>query len=345
MATIVRLGGALDSFDVISTPGIVQDVPPEVSDLYATLEMVANTTKPLVILVSDEDAFPGRARPAGAPARRPVRAPLCPALPESHQPAGHQPRHRGQDVGRQRARPALSSIPTMAWPAPRRPSRPAGALALLNAELLAGLVLSQLIREGQPVILGSLPAFFDMKGMGSFYDAHSYLVDLACAEMMAHYGLPHVGTSGSGMGWGADLIASGHQWLNHLLSCLGKVGLAPFVGDNLGSKAFSPTVIVYADEIIAQARRLAEGFALDADAVALDEIAQVGPGGNFLTSPLTLKHFRRAYYRSRHLSHAHAGRVAGPRRAPRRRSAAAAHARPAGQRPGSRRSGRVAGPG
>jgi hypothetical protein len=68
---------------------------------------------------------------------------------------------------------------------------------------------------------------------------------------------------------------------------------------NLGSKAFSPTVIVYADEIISQARLLAQGFVLDDDTVALHEIAQVGPGGSFLTSGLTLKLFRRAYYRSR----------------------------------------------
>jgi trimethylamine--corrinoid protein Co-methyltransferase len=100
------------------------------------------------------------------------------------------------------------------------------------------------------------------------------------------------------MGWGTDLIAAGHQWINHVMSCLGKVGLAPFVGDNLGSKAFSPTLIVYADEIIAQARRLAQGFALDEDAVAFDDIEHAGPGGNYLTSDLTLKLFRNAYYNS-----------------------------------------------
>jgi trimethylamine--corrinoid protein Co-methyltransferase len=171
-------------------------------------------------------------------------------------------------------------------------------LVLLNAELLAGLTLSQLIREGSPVILGSLPAYFDMKGMGSFYDPKSYLMDLACAEMMAHYRLPHCGTSGSGMGWGADLIASGHQWFNHLVSCIGKVGLVPFVGDNLGSKVFSPTIIVYADEIIAQARLLAQGFVLEDGVVGLPEIAEMGPGGSFLMSDLTLELFRQSYYLS-----------------------------------------------
>jgi nicotinamidase-related amidase len=101
--------------------------------------------------------------------------------------------------------------------------------------------------------------------------------------MMAHYGLPHCGTSGSGMGWGPDLIAAGHQWMNHLLSCMGKVGLVPFVGDNLGAMAFSPAIAVYANDIIQQVRLLARGFELNDETVGLDEIAQVGPGGDYLT--------------------------------------------------------------
>lgn len=100
------------------------------------------------------------------------------------------------------------------------------------------------------------------------------------------------------MGWGVDLIAGGHQWFNHLVSCMGRVGLAPFVGDNLGSKAFSPAIVVYANEVIEQARLFARGFVLDDATVALDELMQAGPGGSFLMSNLTLRLFRQAYYRS-----------------------------------------------
>jgi trimethylamine:corrinoid methyltransferase-like protein len=45
-------------------------------------------------------------------------------------------------------------------------------------------------------------------------------------------------------------------------------------------------------------RLFARGFALGHAAVRLDELAEVGPGGNFLTSPLTLELFRTAYYES-----------------------------------------------
>ncbi len=297
MQSMVRLGDALPGFDVVSTVGIVQDVPPEISDLVATLDMVANTTKPLVLLVSDEGAFPAvldlLEHLHGDLAPRPFVVPYL-------NPISPLMINRGTVdkmwLSIERGLPFIYSNYGMAGAS--TPILPGGTLVLLNAELLAGLVLGQLIRPGAPMILGSLPAYFDMKGKGSFYTVHSYTMDLACAEMMAHYRLPHCGTSGSGMGWGADLIAAGHQWMNHLLSCIGQVGLVPFVGDNLGALAFSPALVVYANEIITQARALARGFDLDAPALALDEIAEVGPGGNFLMSPQTLKHFRTAYFRS-----------------------------------------------
>jgi trimethylamine--corrinoid protein Co-methyltransferase len=298
METMVRLGDALPAFDVISTIGIVQDVPPEILDLYATLEMTANTTKPLVILVSAESSFPAvlelLEQLHGDLSSRPF---IIPYLNPISPLVINEGTVDKMLIAIERGLPIIYSNYGMAGAS--TPITPAGTLAMLNAELLAGLTLSQLVKEGTPLILGSLPAFFDMKGMGSFYDVKSYVMNLACAEMMTFYRLPHCGTSGSGMGWGADLIAGGHQWLNHLISCIGKVGLVPFVGDNLGSKAFSPTVIVYANEIIEQARFFAEGVELEEEALALDEIAQVGPGGSFLTSDLTLRFFRQAYYSSR----------------------------------------------
>lgn len=57
MRDLTRLGSALPLYDVISTPGIVRDVPEHLSDLYGSLEHFANTTKPLVLLVSDGHNF------------------------------------------------------------------------------------------------------------------------------------------------------------------------------------------------------------------------------------------------------------------------------------------------
>ncbi len=297
MQSMVRLGGALPEFDLISTVGAVQDVEPDVSDLWAAVEMVANTTKPLVVLVADETAFPHvldlLERLCGDLAARPFVIPYFNPLTPLVVNAATADK-MGWAI--ERGLPFIYSSYGMAGAT--TPITPSGTLVLLQAELLAGLTLSQLMKEGTPVILGSLPAYFDMRGMGSFYDAHSYVLNLACAEMMTHYGLPHAGTSGSGIGWGPDPIAWGHQWMNHLTSCLGKVGLVPFVGDNLGSKAFSPVLAVYANDVIAQARRLARGLAFDDLTADVEEIERAGPAGSYLTSEMTLQLFRDAYYQS-----------------------------------------------
>jgi trimethylamine--corrinoid protein Co-methyltransferase len=297
MQAVVRLADALPGYDVISTAGIPQDVPTHLSDLYATLDMLANTTKPLVLLVSDESQFSdvlGLAEHLrGALAPRPFLLPyLNPISPLVMNEGTTDKMLAAIELGL----PVIYSSYGMSGAS--TPIGPTGTLTLLNAELLAGLTLAQLAQAGTAVILGALPAFFDMQTMAGFYDTTSYLLNLACAEMMAAYGLPHCGTSGSGIGWGPDLVASGHQWANHLLSCLGKVGLAPFVGDVLGSKAFSPALAVYADEVIAQARRFASGFAIETADIVLSEISAVGPAGSFLIAESTLAGHKSAYHKS-----------------------------------------------
>ncbi len=297
MALCTRLANNLPLYDVVSTIGVVQDYPPETADMYATLEMIANTTRPLLLLISNEDLFPHVLEMAqrlhGELGDKPFLLPYFnPITPLIINAATADKMLEAIQHGL----PVIYSNYSMAGMS--TPITAAGTLVLMNAELLAGLTLAQLARPGAPIILGSLPAFFDMRAMQDFYDPHTFVVNLACAEMMAYYGLPHAGTSGCGLGWSADLPAAGLLWMNHLSSLLGKVGLAPFVGGVLGSKAFSPTLAVYSHEVIAQALRFAQGFPLDDAVLGFEEIAQRGPGGNFLDSDLTLQLYRRAYYES-----------------------------------------------
>ncbi|MBN1449599.1 MAG: trimethylamine methyltransferase family protein [Anaerolineales bacterium] len=295
MRDLTRLGNALPLYDVISTPGIVRDVPEHLGDLYGSLEHFANTTKPLVLLVSDERNF----------------APVLDMFEHLHGGLGEKPfvlpyfnpvSPLVMDSGTllkmgaaiERGLPFIFSNYSMAGAS--TPLTPAGMLALLLAELLAGLTISQVMKSGAPVLLGMLPVYFDMKSMLNFYDPQSILLNLACAEMMAHYNLPHCGTSGSGTGWGMDLIAADTYWMNTLTFALKRGGLAPFIGDSLGSKTISPTTILHVHEIIDQALRFADGFQLDDEQAALEEIAKVGPGGSFLLSPSTLKNYKTGYY-------------------------------------------------
>ena len=294
----VRLSQSLESYDVVSTLGVLRDLPPETADLYAVLEMAANSTKPLVLLISDESLFPAALELLdavhGDVGAKPFVIPyLNPITPLSINEGTSDKLLDSIDRGLA----AIFSNYGMAGMT--TPITCAGTLALLNAELLAGLVLSQLAREGAPVILGSLPMFFEMKHVVDFYDPQTFLLNLACAEMMAHYRVPHAGTSGSGEGWGPDLLAAGTQWMNQLTSVVGRVGLCPFVGSSLNSKAFSPALTVYGDEVIAQARLFACGFAVDESSLGIDEaMAALRQEGHFLMSPSTLERYQSAYFGS-----------------------------------------------
>ena len=287
MELATRLGSVLSGYDVISTIGIIQDIAPELADLYGTLEMIANTTKPLVILISEKQCFDTsldllehlHGDLSAKPFIIPYFNPITPLV-------------LNEDTAEKICSTIERGLPFIynnyGMSGATSPITAAGNLALLNAELLAGLVFSQIVKEGAPIILGSLAAGFDMRSMAGLYTPQTLLLNVACAEMMTYYELPHSGTSGSGPGWGPDLSAAGTLWLNHLTGCLGKVGLAPFVGGNFDSMAFSPAFIVYSDEVIRQARFFHQGFQISDESVALSEIDSIGPGGNFLMADLTV---------------------------------------------------------
>jgi len=288
MKVSTRLGNSLSGYQAVSTIGIPSDVSEDVADIYSTLDMYANTTKPLVILLLNDNSISSvydlisglNKNPLEKPSIITYVNPITPLI-----------------INDSTVRKMVNSI-RLGFPVAysnysmygaTTPSPAVGTLSLLNAELLAGLVLSQLIREGAPMILGSLPASFDMTSMESPFTPQTFLLNLACAEMMNYYGLPHCGTSGSGGGWGADLPASDMLWMNHLTSCLGKVGFAPFVGGNFESLAFSPAMAIHSNQIIRQIREFTDGIELDNFSASLADIVNTGPGGNFLTSDLTLK--------------------------------------------------------
>jgi trimethylamine--corrinoid protein Co-methyltransferase len=295
---LVRLGSSLPLYDVISTVGIVRDVPENLTDLYGSLEHIANTTKPLVLLVSDENQFSSVLKMYetlhGDLGEKPFILPYFNPVSPLGMNAGTVDK---MQVAIEHGLPVIFSNYSMAGAS--TPLTAAGTLSLLNAELLAGLVISQTIKQGASILLGMLPVYFDMRAMLNFYDPQSVLISVACSELMAHYGIPHCSTSGSGTGWGMDLIAEDTYWMNTLTLLLSKAALAPFVGDSHGSKSISPLTFVHVHEVIDQALRFADGFQLDDAQAALEEIAKVGPGGNFLAQPSTLKNYKNGYYVSR----------------------------------------------
>jgi len=173
----------------------------------------------------------------------------------------------------------------------------AGAITVGNAEALSGLVMHQLRRKGAPIISGFGMATLDMKTAACIYACPEYRLALsACADLYHYYGIPMWGTAGvsdaqcldeqAGMEWGISLLTAALDGSN-LIHDVGYLGQG-LIGH--------PAAIVICAEIISYVKRFIRGFTIDDSDISMDVIREVGPQGQFLSTPHTVKNFKREHW-------------------------------------------------
>jgi len=89
---------------------------------------------------------------------------------------------------------AVSSSPQAGTTAP---IKEAGIMAQINAEVLAGITLGQLVNKGTPLLYGSVPVRARMDTLGDSYgsvETSQYNID--CVQMARFYKIPNYSTSG-----------------------------------------------------------------------------------------------------------------------------------------------------
>lgn len=102
--------------------------------------------------------------------------------------------HTFMEVCRKGLPVVVSSSPQAGTTAP---IKEAGIIAQINAEVLAGIALSQLVNKGTPVLYGSVPVRARMDTLGDSYgcvETSQYNID--CVQLARYYGLPNYSTSG-----------------------------------------------------------------------------------------------------------------------------------------------------
>jgi trimethylamine--corrinoid protein Co-methyltransferase len=192
---------------------------------------------------------------------------------------------------------AEQGLPIVHSPAPMMggtaPVTMAAGLALGNAEVLSSLVMHQLARVGAPFVYGSGLHHMDMKTTISVYGAPEFqLARVAIAEMGRYYGLPTWGYAGHSDSCVMDEQAAADAAFSVLVALLAGNNLVHDVGYLEAGLTTSPEMIVFTAEMISMNRPFLAGVPLDAEALAVDVIHRVGPGGDFLTDQHTLRHFR-----------------------------------------------------
>lgn len=174
----------------------------------------------------------------------------------------------------------------------------AGTVTVNNVESLAGLVLAQLIRKGHPTLYGSTASIMDMvSGTYMAGAIESALINAGCAEMAQYYQVPIYATGGMSDSKMLDCQAGYESAATVMLPALAG---ANYIHDAFGLLEFCTTLsyekMVIDNEIVGMVLRAVRGIEVSPETIAADIIAEVGPGGNFLSHRHTAAHVRREFF-------------------------------------------------
>ena len=260
--------------------------------------MTQHTSKPVVFVCDDRADCEAIAAMAAAAAGGWERLRLNPSLLLYSEPS--TPLQHSATATEKLLYMADQGLPIVHSPAPMMggtaPVTLAGGLALGNAEVLSSLVMHQLKRPGAPFVYGSGLHHIDMRTTISVYGAPEFqLARVAVAEMGRFYGLPTWGYAGHSDSCAMDEQAAADAAFSVLVALLGGNNLVHDIGYLEAGLTTSPEMVVFTAEMISMMRRFMGGIDLDAESLALEVIDQVGPGGDFLASDHTLKHFRKMW--------------------------------------------------
>ena len=174
----------------------------------------------------------------------------------------------------------------------------AGTLVVQNAEVLAGLVLCQLIREGTPVVYAAASSAMNMRTGALLVGAPELSMNnIATAQMARFYGLPSRGcgaltdslciTEQAGYESMMSLLTAHAAGINFILHAAGAL-------DTINCVSYEKFVLD--DDLIGMVKHIRRGIQVDETALALSAIRETGPGGYFLDKMHTIQNCRKALF-------------------------------------------------
>ncbi len=173
-----------------------------------------------------------------------------------------------------------------------------GALAQQNAEALAGIAFMQIVNPGSPVMYGGFTSNVDMQSGAPAFGTPEYVrTAMISGQLCRRYGVPYRSSNVCAANaldaqaayesvfslWGA--VMGGVNFLMH--------GAGWMEG---GLHASLDKMLLDAD-LLQMVAKMLEPVAVDADAIPIDTIEEVGPGGHFFGTAHTQARFRDAFYR------------------------------------------------
>jgi trimethylamine--corrinoid protein Co-methyltransferase len=173
----------------------------------------------------------------------------------------------------------------------------AGALAQQNAEALFGIVLTQMVKPGAPVLYGAFTSNVDMKsGAPAFGTPENTKANIVSGQLARRYSLPYRSTPGSASN-AADAQGAYETMMALWGAVLGHANLVYHAaGWQEGGLTVSFEKFIMDVEMIQHMMEFLKPIEVDKNELALDALGRVPSGGHFFGDPHTLERYATAFY-------------------------------------------------
>jgi trimethylamine--corrinoid protein Co-methyltransferase len=288
---------ALPEIDFVMSLLLPEDVDQRIYDRYQMQVMLNNTTKPIVFVAPDFEGCVAAVEmcevvAGGAEAfqRRPFAT--CYINVTSGLIANAEALQKCMYLA-EKGLPQLY-IPLNAGGV-NSPVTTAGCMASMNAGILLGIVLAQLVREGSPVAVpGWNGGPYNLKTMvGNYVLADEQGVP---TSMGKYYGLPVFGLGGSTDSKVLDHQCGMEATISLMTALLHGANIVHDVGFMDSGLQGSLQLQVMCNDTIGFLRAATAGVLVNDETLALDVIDELGPTGSYLDHPHTMKHFKEPFY-------------------------------------------------
>lgn len=170
----------------------------------------------------------------------------------------------------------------------------AGTITLQNVEVLTGVVLSQMVNPGTPVVYGSASTIVDMNTGDLAVGSPEYAKFIgATAQLARHYDIPCRG----GGSITDSLLVDGQAGYESMMTFDASMSHGmDFVLHSAGLlknyMAMSYEKFILDDEILDMINNYQKGLEVNEETIAKDAIQNVGHSGHYLKEPSTIKHMK-----------------------------------------------------
>jgi trimethylamine--corrinoid protein Co-methyltransferase len=171
------------------------------------------------------------------------------------------------------------------------------ALAQQNAEALFGVVLTQLVKPGAPVMYGAFTSNVDMRsGAPAFGTPENSKANVIAGQLARRYGLPYR-TSNANASNAVDLQAAYETSMATWGAVMGGANLIYHAAGWLeGGLTASYEKLILDVEILQNMVEFLRPLKWNAEELGFDAIRDVPAGGHFFGAPHTMERYERAFY-------------------------------------------------